>query len=307
MGMNEFSDLFVKIFPLYVIVLMGYIAGKRLKVDKESIASLLIYFVAPIVVFNGVVSAPTQAEYLTLPILTFVVACLLSITFFTLSRRYFSGAEGNLIGFMSGTGNTGYFGLPVILALFGTEYQNIAILATLGFVLFENTLGYYYIARHNLTAKEAVAKVFRLPAVYAYIAGLLMNGIGYKPTGVIADNITYFRGAYVILGMIIIGVGLAAVTRASLDRKLVGISFAAKFLAFPAAILLLRSVNSNYGFYDDKVIDVLLVLSVTPIASNTVAFAAKLKAHPEKAALTVLLSTLFALVYIPVFVSIFVK
>jgi predicted permease len=70
---------------------------------------------------------------------------------------------------------------------------------------------------------------------------------------------------------------------------------------------LLQALNNRHGLYDDKVIDVLLVLSVTPIASNTVAFAAKLKAHPEKAALTVLLSTLFALVYIPIFVSIFVK
>jgi predicted permease len=305
--MHEFITLLARISPLYAIVLMGYVAGKRLKVDKESIASLLIYFIAPIVVFNGVVSAPTKAEYLTLPVVTFIIACSLSVSFFMLSRRHFSGAERNLVGFMSGTGNTGYFGLPVILALFGTDYQNIAILATLGFVLFENTLGYYYIARHNLTAREAVAKVFRLPAVYAYAAGVLVNIIGYKPTGVVADNITYFRGAYVVLGMIIIGIGLSAVTKASFDRKLVSISFAAKFLAFPTAMLLLQALNNRHGLYDDKVIDVLLVLSVTPLASNTVAFAAKLKAHPEKAALTVLLSTLFALVYIPIFVSIFVK
>jgi predicted permease len=50
---------------------------------------------------------------------------------------------------------------------------------------------------------------------------------------------------------------------------------------------------------------VLLVLSIVPIASNTVAFATKLRAHPEKAAFTVMLSTLVALVYIPVFVYLF--
>lgn len=305
--MHELTVLFGRIFPLYVIVLMGYVAGKRMKVEKESIASLLIYFIAPIVVFNGVVSAPKEVAFLTLPILTFIVACFLSVIFYTFARRYFSGAERNLIGFMSGTGNTGYFGLPVILALFGTDYQNIAILATLGFVLFENTLGYYYIAKHDLSAKEAMTKVFHLPAVYAYIVGIVCSFLEYKPTGVIADTVSYFRGAYVVLGMIIIGVGLSSVTKASFDKKLVSISFVAKFLAFPSVILLLRELNESYGFYDDKVIDVLLVLSVTPIASNTVAFATKLKAHPEKAALTVLLSTLVALVYIPFFVAVFVK
>jgi malate permease and related proteins len=305
--MIEFLTLLGKISPLYVIVALGYIGGKKLKIERDSIASALIYFIAPVVVFNGVASAPTDITYLSLPILTFSLACMISIAFFVLSKTYFTGAERNLIGFMSGSGNTGYFGLPVVLALFGTEYQNIAILSTLGLILFENTLGYYYIARHNLSAKEALRKVLRLPAIYAYMTGLIINVVGYNPPLSVAENISYFRGAYVVLGMFIIGLGLAAVTRASFDGKLVGISFSAKFLAYPLIILGIRALNNSYNFYDDSIMDVLLVLSITPIASNTVAFATKLKAHPEKAALTVLLSTLFALVYIPLFVSIFIS
>ena len=307
MNMSEFVALLSKITPLYVIVLMGYIAGKKLKVEKDSIARILIYFVAPVVVFNGVASAPSDAKYLSLPVITFTVACLMSICFYFMSKRFFSGAERNLIGFMSGTGNTGYFGLPVVLALFGGEYQNIAILATLGFVLFENTLGYYYIARHQLSGSESLKKVLQLPAIYAYLLGLIINVAGYSPSDTIKDNIGYFRGAYVVLGMIIIGVGLSSVTKAAFDRKFIGLSFTAKFLAFPLAMLVLRELNSSQNFYDERIVDVLLLLSVTPIASNTVAFATKLKAYPEKAALTVLLSTLFALVFIPIFVSVFIK
>lgn len=305
--MSEFFTLLGKIFPLYVIVVMGYVAGKRLKVDKDSIASLLIYFIAPIVVFNGVASAPRDAAYLGLPIITFIVACTLSIVFYTITKRQFSGAERNLIGFMSGTGNTGYFGLPVVLALFGSDYQNIAVLATLGFVLFENTLGFYYIARHHLSGKEAVIKVLRLPALYAYIVGLFANVIGFHPAQTIKDSITYFRGAYVVLGMIIIGIGLSAVTKAAFDKKFIMVSIIAKFAAFPLVIFGIVAINNHYDIYEQRVMDVLLLLSITPIASNTVAFAAKLKAHPEKAALTVLVSTVFALIYIPVFVTIFIK
>lgn len=305
--MHEFFLLLNKISPLYFMVLLGYIGGKKLKVERDTIASILIYFISPIVVFNGVASAPQKASFLSLPLLTLSLACIISAIFYTVSKKIFSGSEKNLIGFMSGTGNTGYFGLPVILALFGTNMQNIAILATLGFVLFENTLGYFYIAKHSLSAKEALRKVLTLPALYAYAAGIIVNLIGYHPSQVIIDNITYFRGAYVVFGMFIIGVGLAGVTRASIDKKMIMVSFTAKFLAFPLTILLLRSINESLHFYDQETIHVLLVLSVVPIASNTVAFATKLKAHPEKAAFTVLLSTLFALIYIPVFVAYVLK
>lgn len=305
--MQEFFLLISKIFPLYVVVTLGYVAGKKFKADKDTIATLLIYFIAPVVIFNGVASAPSSAKYLGLPALTLLLACMLSVIFFAVAKRHFNGAERNLIGFMSGTGNTGYFGLPVVLALFGVQMQNIAILATLGFVLFENTLGYYYIARHSLKAKDAAKKLLKLPAIYAYILGVIVNLVGYSPGQVVTDNITYFRGAYVLLGMLIIGVGLSSVSRASVDKKLLTISFAAKFIAFPATVLVLRVINNYTNTYDNSVMDVLLLLSVVPIASNTVAFATKLKAHPEKAAFTVLASTIFALLYIPFFTSIFIK
>jgi len=305
--MLEFVLLISKIFPLYVVVSLGYFAGKKFKADRDTIATLLIYFIAPVVIFNGVASAPSSAKYLGLPAITLLVACILSVIFFTIAKRYFSGAERNLIGFMSGTGNTGYFGLPVVLALFGVEMQNIAILATLGFVLFENTLGYYYIARHSLKAKDAALKLLKLPAIHAYALGVIVNLVGYHPSQVVADNIIYFRGAYVILGMLIIGVGLSSVSRASVDKKLITISFAAKFIAFPAAVLVLKAINDHTNTYDNSVMEVLLLLSVVPIASNTVAFATKLKAHPEKAAFTVLASTIFALIYIPLIISIFIK
>jgi malate permease and related proteins len=305
--MNEFFVLLAKISPLYVIVFLGYVAGKKFRVDRDSVSTLLIYFIAPVVVFNGVASAPSEQKYLFLPLLTFVLACAISLIFYIAAGKSFKGSERGLIGFMSGTGNTGYFGLPVILALFGTRLQSIAILATLGFVLFENTLGYYYIARQGLTAKQAMTKVLKLPAVYAYALGVVANIIGYHPPTSVADNILYFRGAYVILGMIIIGIGLASVTKASVDRELLKIAFAAKFVAFPVAMICLKILNTKLGYYSNDVMSVLVTLSAVPLASNTVSFASQLKVHPEKAAFTVLLSTIFALVYLPIIVAIFVK
>jgi predicted permease len=44
-------------------------------------------------------------------------------------------------------------------------------------------------------------------------------------------------------------------------------------------------------------------MAIVPIAANTVAYASFLKAEPERAALIVFTSTIFAIVYIPMMVS----
>jgi predicted permease len=57
--------------------------------------------------------------------------------------------------------------------------------------------------------------------------------------------------------------------------------------------------------YNDIIHKILLLISITPLAANMVVFATQLKTHPEKASFAVLLSTLFALFYIPLMVTIF--
>jgi malate permease and related proteins len=47
-------------------------------------------------------------------------------------------------------------------------------------------------------------------------------------------------------------------------------------------------------------------MAIVPLAANTVALATELKVHPERAAIAVLLSTLFALFYIPFMAYIFI-
>jgi len=53
--MDIFLLLFTRLIPLYLIIGLGYIAGKKLHAEKETIAALLIYILAPVVVFDGVV------------------------------------------------------------------------------------------------------------------------------------------------------------------------------------------------------------------------------------------------------------
>lgn len=304
--MHEFLTLIEKIFPLYLIVGSGYIAGRYLKADRVTVSSLLIYIIAPVVVFNGVATAPHTNAYLLLPVIFYAVAFLLSVLFYAIGSLVWKGTERNLLGFIAGSGNTGYFGIPLILALFGQQGLSIAVFSTLGLILYESTRGYYIIARSHATAREAVNKVIRLPVIYAFILGVIVNRLDIHFSGSIASTLTYFNGAYTVLGMMILGIALSAVTRATYDKAFTAISFAAKFLAYPVLIGLLVGADAAWlHLFTPEIHKIMMILAITPMATNTVTYATQLRAHPEKAAFTVLLSTLFALLYIPVFIALF--
>jgi len=304
--MDIFSALLLKLLPLYFIVFVGLLAGRYLGVKKESIAPLLIYIIAPVVIFNGVITTPLTTATLSLPVLFFVLACIFCAAFYFIGGFIWKGSEKNILAFTAGTGNTGYFGLPVVLALFGDEFLGIAVLSTLGFILYENSVGFYITAKGNHTAKEALKKVLMLPALYAFFVGVVINVSHLELSPLVFDTIASFRGAYIVLGMMLIGLGLSQVTRASLDYAFTGVSFLAKFFAWPIVIGLVIFLDLKYlHVYDPGIYKVMLLMSIVPLASNTVAYAAALNVHPEKAAISVLLSTLFALIYIPLFIIAF--
>ena len=50
---------------------------------------------------------------------------------------------------------------------------------------------------------------------------------------------------------------------------------------------------------------VMIVMSIVPLAANTVALAVEFKTYPEKVTIAVLSSTVFALFYIPFMVTFF--
>ena len=111
--MQIFLSLLIKIISLYVLILLGFIAGKKLNVKKESIASVLIYIVTPVVIFNSIVSTKITPELLLLPLIFFFCCSFMCLLFYVIGKSLFNNNTKNLLAFAAGTANTGYFGIPV--------------------------------------------------------------------------------------------------------------------------------------------------------------------------------------------------
>ncbi|MFP3977404.1 AEC family transporter [Marinobacter sp. KMM 10035] len=296
--------LFIKLIPLYVTVALGWVAGRYLEASGKHIAGIMLYIVTPSVVFSGVMAAPLSPEVILLPFLVFGFATVIALAHLRLARRVLTDGSAGMVPLCVASGNTGYFGVPVALLLFGEEGLAIYIVCMLGVTLFESSVGYYLAARGRHDLKDSLLRVVKLPSVYAFLVAVVLNltEIGIPEVFVpLFDNL---RGAYSILGMMIIGMSISSFRGLAGNMRFTALAFFGKFVAWPVLATVFWWLDSQFlGVYEPAVHKAIFLISITPIAANTVVIATLLDTSPRQAAGTVMLSTLFALVFIPVMIS----
>jgi len=303
--MSAFFALILKLIPLYSLIFLGFIADRFLKVKKEAISPLLIYLIAPIVVFQGIVSRDFTASILLIPFVFLAIALITSLSYFFLFKNSWQDPTRNVLAFSVGACNAGYFGLPIILMLFGHEALQVVVMAIFSVQFFEITFGFYIMARGQYSPKASLMKLLKLPTIYAFALGLILNACGYRAEGSIQEFFTLFKGAYSVLGMMLIGLALSSVKRQTFDYKFLTLAMVGKFILWPLFMFSFILLDQHFfHLYDIFTYKILMILSSVPIAANTVAFATQLEARPDKAAAVVVLSTMIALVFLPLMVGI---
>lgn len=302
--MQIFSQLFFKLIPFYLIIALGFYAGKKLGVRRDSIAPLLIYIVTPIIVFHGIMKTELTVKLLSLPLLFFCLCSVISISFLPIAN-IFSKKDHSLIAISAGSGNVGYFGIPIALMIFGDEHLGLIVLSMLGTAIYVNSLGFFIAASGHYSIREGLIKSIKLPTIYAAFAAVLIKLSNIEiPNNEFIDGLAHtgdmFTGAYSILGMLMIGLGLADIKEFKLDLSFISLSFIGKFIIFPLFSLLFIYIDLNFWhIYSPLIHQIMMIMSLVPIAATTISTATELKMDTELLSITVLLSTVFALFYLP--------
>ena len=303
--MSLFWILLAKILPLYGNILLGYLSVRCLKVDKSAIAALLFYIIGPIVIFSAAMSVRLNPGVLFLPVFLYLFSSAVGFATLALFKDRWPDATGNILAFTAGTGNTGYFGIILALVLLPHELADIFIFAILGSFFYEATTGFYITAKGSFSAADSVKKVLRLPALYAFIAGIVMNAVGVTLPGIFAVYLSQFKVAFSILGMMVLGMGLEGCLKSDgIDPRFLAISLIAKFIFWPLAIWTVILVDwSVIGFLNEDIYRIMFLFAIVPLAGNTVTLAVLLNARPEKAAFAVLVSTIISVFTIPLMLA----
>lgn len=298
--MDILALLISNIIPLYILVALGFIAGRWLDVNLHSMAIIVIYIIAPIVNFGAMTKLRFDPEYVALPPVLFAISAVTGFCVYALATRVLRDSKANLVAMSSVTGNTGYFGLPIVLALFGEQWVGLYLFMNMGVLLSENMLGYYFGARGHADMKGAIIKVLKLPVIHAIWLGLLVNALDLSLPVVFDRYWNYATGAWVIIGMMLIGIALSKQPRLELDFRLIRWMFVPKFIVWPLAGAGIIAADYFYiHAFNPDIYGLIAIFTSVPLAGNIVAFAANLNLHPERAAGAVLVSTVFGIVSVP--------
>ncbi|WP_447927583.1 MULTISPECIES: AEC family transporter [unclassified Vreelandella] len=297
------ATLMGPLLTLLGFVALGFIAARRLQVNPQPIATLLVYVIAPLTIFRALMNGEPTIDYLGLTLALFILTSTIALLVNRVGRRYLGPHEGALLAFSSGTGNTGYFGLPIALVLLPPEGVTLYLFCMLGINLYEFTVGFYLSARGQFTVRQSLTKISRLPLLYAFASALLLSALSVALPAPVMESLAVFPATFTLLGMMIIGMTLSQVKLAAWDTRFILACLGLRYVLWPVLMLVivlalgaLTPISLELGL-------ALLLLSVVPMASNVVVVAMELGIQPQKGALAVLVSTLLAPLLIPLYLG----
>ena len=305
--MSVFLTLLGKILPLYFSILLGIFSTAFLKCDKESIAKILLFVLAPIIVFNATLSVKLEASVVFLPIFFFLLSTLIAFVSLAYFKRVYSDNTANLLAFSTATGNTGNIGIPLAILFLEPSLVDVFIFTVLASLLYQNSVGYYITAKGNFTAKQSLIKVLKLPVLHAFLLGLILNLMDFKMPEMFLDYTDYLKGAYAILGMMLLGMGMENIrNNNSFDKVFISYALFIKFVIWPVLILVYIYIDNTFiHFLNKDFYLIMFIFSIVPLAGNTVTVATLLDVKPEKMSLAVFISTLVSLFYIPLMIYLY--
>jgi len=306
-------------FPFFALVLAGYVAVRARMLALTAIPALnafVLYFALPCMLFRfGATTAIVPA--LTPGLVAVYLLCALVMVGFmiavTLGPRtgWNDASFGALVGAFP---NTGYMGVPLLVALLGPPAAAPAIATILIDLIVTSSL---CVALSRLgdrgehgaaeAARRALAGVVRNPLPWSILAGIAVHESGFAFPGPVDRTIGLLADAASPVALFTIGAVLArtppegAVRATARDWLPATI---AKLLLHPLLVLAVAYSALDLGIAIDRgAITTIVLVAALPSASNVVMLAERFGADGSRIAKIVLATTAAAFLSFSGFVT----
>lgn len=280
-------QVFEVVFPIFAIVLLGYLYARRYGADMASANRLNLEIFTPALIFSVLAGEGFElARYAELAVAAVAVVLGSGLLAWPLSR---------LLGFADKVflppmmfNNSGNMGLPLALFAFGEA----ALPAAMVLFLVENTL-HFTVGNAMLTGHLHPLKLLRLPMLVATLAGLAVAVMDIAIPAPVLRSIDLLGQIAIPLMLFALGVRMTGVNLA--DWR-IGVAGA---LICPAAGLLIAWPATLVLDLPGVQVAQLLVFAALPPAVLNFMLAERYQVEPRKVAAVVLLGNLASLVIIP--------
>lgn len=303
-------QVLVVTFPFFALVLCGYVAARLRALPEDTIGGLntfVLYFALPCLLFR--LGASTPVEQLLDPALFGVylisAAIMVGVTMaVTLSHRinWNNAAFGALVAAFP---NTGYMGVPLVVAFLGQKAAGPAIVTLVVDLLFTSSLCVALSRldradKHGATVavRNALRGMAINPLPWSIALGTIASAAGLSLPGPVAKTVSLLADAASPTALFTIGAVLARSQMNSSDptplTDYVPVALK-KLVLHPVLVLGMGVAAMKAGVpLDRSALTAVVLLAALPSASNVVLLAERFDADSGRIARVILVSTLLS-------------
>jgi malate permease and related proteins len=303
MVQTVFSTLFQVIVPISIPVIVGGLLRHFKNLDTNPLLTLYLYFLSPAIILETLTTADLSFGdvYQTIAFALLNLVLLWAVANILGKVLKLPSPELAGLTLVSTFTNSVNYGLPLVLLAFGKLGLDKASVYIIAQMVIVHTLGVYFAARSQFSAKNAIKSVFKLPAIYAAILAAVLRTFDlHLPVGV-GKGVSMVAAAYSPVVLTILGAQMVSVKRSELEREIRNVFWAGlsvRLVLSPfVACLVLYILNVKGVLYS-----VLLILSSMPAAVNAVVLAEKFNASPKFVSQCILWTTLASFFVLPVLI-----
>ncbi len=300
--------IFQKLLAMFIVVGIGWVAGRRRWLGEGDAARLLGNVAFTIFVPALLFRTAVRLDLAALPWRTlgafFVPTVLLLLAVYIAHRRRATAAQepapaqASVRAITAVYGNAVQVGIPLAAALFGESGLGLhltlvslhgLVLLTLLTALVEHDLARTHDGVAMMqTLRTAVRNTVVHPVVLPLVAGLVCNAIGLRLPQLIDELLLVLGAAVVPVCLVLIGLSLEHYGLRGPSRGAIGLSLL-KLVVMPALVL----VTAHWAFgLTGQALAVVVLMAAMPVGSNALIFAQRYRTGEAEATAAIVVSTL---------------
>lgn len=282
--------------PVFVVIGLGYLFNHFSPVKVRQLSHLFLYVLSPSLIFTSLIDADiTAGEFFYIALFAVILASF----FFVLSRItgfFLRWGEDKTLPLELGSIfiNAGTIGLPILFFAYGPAGVHIGAIFLLIHSLLHYTFGVFLCAR-QISTREALKSIFRLPMPYAALAGLLIKITGMPLPTFLWEGVSFLGDSALALGALILGMQLTRVKFNFSFWPEVSINSLYRLILSPLVAVLVL----NFLPLDPTSRGALILQAATPTSITVVIIATEFNARPELVASMNLVTTFLSMFTLP--------
>lgn len=288
------------IAPVIAVAALGFVLARVFGLESRTPSRLSLYLFSPALVFTSIYHSKLGTEFVSIIAFAVIIFALMGVFTFILTQALrFDRLTSAAFALSTLFVNAGNLGLPLNLFAFGQEGLNRAVIYFVATSVLAQTAAIFIAARGTVTNRDALARVFKMPLIYAASLALLFNLNQWQMPEPIMKSIELISGGTVPLIITVLGIELAHAVL-NQDLKAVALATVVRLIVAPAIAFGLAAVMGMEGLTRS----VSVLESSMPTAVLVSIIAVEFNVKPEFVTSAVFVSTIASVATLTVLLGI---